>query len=68
MTEPKPITDIKSVFSDHTRTQKAHLAMALEALASEFESQGLHYQSHIPTAERYMEHARLFERLAEAIR
>lgn len=68
MTEPKLVTDLRSVFSDRPYSWKENIVEALSALARVCESEGLHYQAHEPTAERYMKHARFFERLAEAIR
>lgn len=66
--EPKLVTDLRSLFSGHTDEQRSSISQELLNIACEFESQGLHYQANEPTAERYMKHARFFERLAEAIR
>lgn len=66
---PRIVSDLRSVMAlDYTEEQRSKIAGSLSAIAREFESQGLHYQEHIPTAERYLRNARLFEQLAEAAR
>ena len=68
MNRPNVVHDLRNVCSDEPSELREKLALAMDGIAAVFESNGLHKQGNILTAERYLKHAQHFQRLAAAIR
>lgn len=65
---PARLEDLRTVYSHESPEVRERTAMSLDGIAVALESGALHWQGNESAAERYMRTAKIFARMAAAVR